>query len=810
MHTHDHLPLASEGLRYAPRVFREKRVVLASGTYREIDAGAQGRYNTTGLYKSSSPNEKLPNLEAVTVLFADCDLCDYMMQGVPKDQATKHNKLATKHYLQALPQVELDKAIQSLSDIANATLEKVTGQRATYTVCSGYGIHLYLWLHSNQQTCIEQARQAQEHLIQKLNETAGFELADTQVKDAGTRVLRTVGSENRKGAIPRPVHVIAGSQTLFDLRTLVPSTIGAVGNSVTGPAGRVPSHPTGISSDKVQAKGFDALFAKTQQDSTRALSALFQECPFFLWMGSNPEKVGLRSWYGAATNIAAVAQEKGRVEFHAISRIDTARYDPDDTDRQYTRALAQVNKINSDGTTGGPWTYKALQENGDWLGKAPAGYKAPAVYAAHKSNAPDVSDIDEPLSMDKQGYPKQNYANLRRIMRSDVLYGTRLKYNSMHLSVEYDGEFVPEAFTGEVQENLELKYKLSFGKPQVEQALYETAYANRYHPIEDYFNSLKWDNTDRIGALLPLMGAEDTALHRDYIRCFLVSTVRRGLNQDIDGVTQNIEGIKVDTSLVLFGVEGLRKSSFFRALAPHWFSDTKMIPGTKDSYLAVTRSLIIEWGEFEQAYGKDHSSTRQFMSAQVDTFRRPYGRVETSEPRRSVIVGTTNQDDFLKGDDRRVHLLPVGKINIQALSAQRDQIWAQAVHLHRQGVMHWLELDVDLQRADSNRAYGIVEPWFDKIQRWLNSGGQARPYTTSDQILDQCIMKPVEQWRRADAQEVGTVLKKLGYIRKRVRINGQRVRLFALPDADLSNIDTPAPNIVPLRIVTPTPQKVGP
>ena len=106
--------------------------------------------------------------------------------------------------------------------------------------------------------------------------------------------------------------------------------------------------------------------------------------PFLHWCLAEPGNVGKDTWWGLATNLAAAFGEQGRNKFHKISERDSGRYNPKETDYNYTRALGSLSQF-------GPMTYAKLEEAG-FPGPIPKGYKAPAVMwrAQHATSWPPL------------------------------------------------------------------------------------------------------------------------------------------------------------------------------------------------------------------------------------------------------------------------------------------------------------------------------------------------------------------------------------------------------------------------------------
>ena len=80
------------------------------------------------------------------------------------------------------------------------------------------------------------------------------------------------------------------------------------------------------------------------------------------------------------------------------------------------------------------------------------------------------------------------------------------------------------------------------------------------------------------------------------------------------------------------------------------------------------------------------NTVKQFLSKTEDVYREPYGRRTKPFPRSCIIVGTTNDKEFLKDrtGNRRFWPVDLGKREptkriFAHLEEETDQIWAEAV-----------------------------------------------------------------------------------------------------------------------------------
>jgi predicted P-loop ATPase len=152
----------------------------------------------------------------------------------------------------------------------------------------------------------------------------------------------------------------------------------------------------------------------------------------------------------------------------------------------------------------------------------------------------------------------------------------------------------------------------------------------------------------------------------------------------------------------------------------------------------------------------------------------PYGKAVESFPRRGIIVGTTNKTAGFLVDEtgnRRFWVIPTTKtqqdqINTAALLLERDAIWSAAVKMYRDGESSRLPAAMEDRISEENDTYLIDSPWRSPIIEYLERRAGIE-LLTSEEILEYAIKKPLERQSRADQMQVASILKDLGWVKKR-------------------------------------------
>lgn len=258
------------------------------------------------------------------------------------------------------------------------------------------------------------------------------------------------------------------------------------------------------------------------------------------------------------------------------------------------------------------------------------------------------------------------------------------------------------------------------GKEKIADSFAEVVNKRRCHPLRDFMNSLQWDGVARVDTLLTdYLGAIDNAYTRAAIRKCLVAAVARLFRP----------GIKFDNMIILEGRQGLGKSTFWNRLGMNWYSDSLSTFEGKEASELLQGYWIIEVGELAGLNRAEMNIIKGFLSKQEDVYRAPYGRRTAVHPRSCIIVGTTNDVEFLrdKTGNRRFWPIDLGKQHPtksvwRDLAAEVPQIWAEAIAYYKQGEtlfmdtkLESLAVEAQSEHLESDPREGVILNFLDNL-----------------------------------------------------------------------------------------------
>lgn len=265
----------------------------------------------------------------------------------------------------------------------------------------------------------------------------------------------------------------------------------------------------------------------------------------------------------------------------------------------------------------------------------------------------------------------------------------------------------------------------------IEAAVTNVAYHDRFHPIREYLDSLVWDKKPRINTWMKdYLGAVDGG-YPEYLeavsRKVLCAAVLRAQKP----------GVEYHHVVVLEGEQDLGKSATVAILGGEWASDSPIDPHDRDTVDKMQGRWLIEMAEMETVRKADEDALKAFITRKTDRVRLAYGRSTGEYPRQSIFIATKNpgpDGTYLKDPtgNRRwwpVRLEPkadkatgLSQIDFKGLQAARNQLFAEAMHVVKTAPGEKLSMDTPLLKAqakavvDQRRA---AHEWTESIASWI-------------------------------------------------------------------------------------------
>jgi predicted P-loop ATPase len=304
------------------------------------------------------------------------------------------------------------------------------------------------------------------------------------------------------------------------------------------------------------------------------------------------------------------------------------------------------------------------------------------------------------------------------------------------------------------------------------------AKANRFDAARDWADSLKWDGVQRIDmALATHFGATATAYVQGVGRYLFSALAGRAL----------VPGIRADMALVLIGMQGARKTSAVAALSPdpRFFTEINLARIDHDDTARRLRGKLVgELSELRGLRGRDQESVKAWITRRIEAWTPKYMEFEATYPRRLILIGTTNEREFLDDvtGERRWLPVEVGAVDVDALERDRDQLWAEGVARFKASGIAWQDAE-RLARGEHAR-FKVTDAWEDLVSTWLAGsvvpGGLPRstaPFKLQDVAVG-ALNRGVQSLQRADELRLAKVLRSLGYEKKDTRMDGRVVKAW--------------------------------
>lgn len=278
----------------------------------------------------------------------------------------------------------------------------------------------------------------------------------------------------------------------------------------------------------------------------------------------------------------------------------------------------------------------------------------------------------------------------------------------------------------------------------------------------DWFDSLKWDGEERLSKFF----------FRYYGTRHSVYSQMAGLNFWIGMVARVYKpGCKLDHMIVLEGPQGCGKSSSLEIIGGNWMAVASQNVQDKDFYQVLKGKLIIEIAELDSFSKAEVAKVKQVISTPTDRYRASYERRAADHPRMSVFVATTNEDSYLRDNTgaRRFWPMPVLLADFDLLIKDREQLFAQAVHMFKQGEEWWHMPTLETKAEQEIRRQS--DDWEQVIENYL----RIKDETTGIEVAVDCLKFDVNKIDRATQMRVAGCLHAIKWCRKPLWRDGKKV-----------------------------------
>ena len=415
-------------------------------------------------------------------------------------------------------------------------------------------------------------------------------------------------------------------------------------------------------------------------------------------------------------------------------------------------------------------------------------------------------DFPEPLPdtavvSKKRGRPKKDPDDLAKQRESDISQVRDifkdLRRNQLTGSIEYTDK---NDKTVELQGNdldlmtskLAFEYGIFIPEQRVKVAVEYAAGINSYCPIRRYLDrcsahAIPHKDWGRLGKIF-LGNSNDIATIA--LQRMLIGAVARAYEP----------GCSMSWLPILVGPQGAGKSMFARNLVPQDLFTELTVPLDtlmKESY-RLHVGWLLELPEIDHFFKpRNIENFKNLVTTRCDEVRRPYDRLPSKLRRRFVMIGTTNQSEFLidPTGNRRFVPLEIGQdflVPWKQLNEERDLIWAAAVDAYRKGDSYEFTAGEIAGLANYIQQFGEDDPWHQKVSGWLSDKEEI---DSPAEICVRALGFDIERVGRSEAKRITNILQALRWRQvqtsKKDPLTGKRkgVRLWRRPTDQPINED---------------------
>lgn len=376
------------------------------------------------------------------------------------------------------------------------------------------------------------------------------------------------------------------------------------------------------------------------------------------------------------------------------------------------------------------------------------------------------------VARNNHGVPYTNVDNVLRILEGEPRFKNLVWFDEFHQRyfTKWESESVRE--WRDIDDiSLTVHFQRHLGFPRmtvfaVNQAVMKFAINNIRNEPKDWLDTLTWDQVPRLSNFLhDCFGAADNEYTRAVSKNWWIAMIARILSP----------GCKVDNMVILEGGQGKFKSSALGIIGGPWFTEANESVTSKDFYMVLQGKLLVEISELDAFSKAEVNTIKKVISCQTDRYRMPYARAPQDFPRRSIFVGTTNEDEYLKDPTGARRFWPVrtGNIDLEKIREQRSQLFAEARDLYL--AKHtWYEVPIDLAREEQDQRRDHDE-WEHAVISYLHNRSG---YVFLSDIAKEALNIELDRFDKSVQMRLARIIRRLGWARSQERILGANTKVW--------------------------------
>jgi hypothetical protein len=303
------------------------------------------------------------------------------------------------------------------------------------------------------------------------------------------------------------------------------------------------------------------------------------------------------------------------------------------------------------------------------------------------------------------------------------------------------------------------------------QGVHLVAREQRMDSAQMWLQGLKWDGEPRIHRFCPdYFGTEDTeyaARVGAYIWTALAGRVMQ-------------PGCQADMVPVLIGRQGVGKSRGVQAMspAPDHFAELRIDDSDDNIARKMRGCLVAELAEMRGMRAADIERIKAFITRTHEHWVPKYKEFSITYPRRFIMIGTTNDEEFLPLDTEHRRWLPLHTrgVEVKAIEANRDQFWAEGAARFAEDGIAWQQLDI--LAAPAREGAMSQDIWTDTIDKWTRA--QSTEFIRLEDVMEHGLGFDPRNIARVQELRAARILRELGYVKTNRRVGGKVAKVWEL------------------------------